>query len=289
MTRKIYMKKQQFPNASCKSYAIEDKVFLHQWSENNDIEPAIRGLNAAKGAPLIGVLLAREGEAYMIDEPYIEAVTTGGANIRLIHYDKVAEQLDGVDGLLLIGGFFPSPREWFVPDNPELPDLAHLPPRTQAYVTAIDWASKHKLPMLGICGGMQMMAAFRGGHLAKVDTMPANKANVKAQHRGISANSYAHKIGISPHSRLFAAANTNTLMVNSVHSEMVIDVPQDKVMVTAIAPDGVIEAIEYNNYDGFALGVQWHPERMAGKGDAFAKNIYAALIEAAKKYKKAKG
>lgn len=288
MTRKIYMKKQQFPNASCKSYAIEDKVFLPQWSENNDIEPAIRGLNAAKGAPLIGVLLAREGEAYMIDEPYVNAITACGGNIRLIHYDEVEKQMDGLDGVLLVGGFFPSPREWFVPYTPELPDLANLPPRTKAYVSIINYAVKHKMPMLGVCGGMQMMAAFRGGHLAKVT--PAQDAiNPNVPHKGIGANNYAHKVGIAPHSKLFAAAKTNNLMVNSVHSEMVLDVPKDKIMVSAIAPDGVIEAIEYNNYDGFALGVQWHPERMIGQGDEFAKNIYSTLIDAADKYKKLKG
>ena len=286
MTRKIYMKKQQFQNASCKSYTIDDKEFWPLWQENKDIELAIRGVATAKDAPLIGVLLAREGEAYAIDEPYVKAVSGCGGNIRLIHYDEVEKQLDGLDGVLLIGGFFPSR---FVPYTAELPDLANLPPRSKAYVSIIDYAVKHKLPMLGICGGMQMMAAFRGGHLAKLNNVQNTSIKLNIPHQGIGANSYAHKVGIAPHSKLFAAAKTNTLMVNSVHTEMVLDVPKDKVMVAAIAPDGVIEAIEYNNYDGFALGVQWHPERMIAKGDEFAKNIYSSLVSAADKYKKLKG
>ncbi len=281
MGKRVLMQKKQFSDSSCMTYVVPDDVFLSVLAQNPLAELVPEDYKPKGDLPVIGILAGREGDAYALDDPYLKAVAGSGADIKLIHYHNVKEQLADTDGLLLTGGNFPTPREWFVPDNSALPRLSALPPRTQAYVDAIDFAVSHKLPMLGICGGMQMMAGMRGGKLS-----PVPDGAKLLPHKGICANMYAHRVGIAPYTKLSQAAGQTDCMVNSSHAEMILEVPKDKIMVSAISPDGIIEAIEYNNYSGFAIGVQWHPERMALQGEVFASRIYQELTNAALEYRK---
>jgi putative glutamine amidotransferase len=69
--------------------------------------------------------------------------------------------------------------------------------------------------------------------------------------------------------------------VNSSHHQSVKSVPSS-FQATAVAPDGVIEAIEASTHP-FWLGVQWHPEYLY-RQDAIQKRIFFALIKAAKQF-----
>jgi putative glutamine amidotransferase len=64
--------------------------------------------------------------------------------------------------------------------------------------------------------------------------------------------------------------------VNSSHHQAAKDA-SDRIVVNAVAPDGVIEGIEATNRR-FALGVQWHPEYKVSAGDDA---IFRAFIHAA--------
>lgn len=282
---RLFMQKQQVANSSCLTYVIPDTQTLPVLQSGKNIEISLEWARQAQtDAPTIGVILAREGDNYSIDEPYVEAVLMTGAKIKFIHYDNVSEQLDGVDGFLLIGGSFPSPESWYI-GSTEAFTTNDLPKRTTAYMTIIDYALLHKIPIFGVCGGMQMLAGMCGAKMFKIDTQPLM---AEILHSGINANNYAHSIKIHPDSILYELADSEFVEVNSAHSEAITAVPPDKIKISAKAPDGIIEAIELLDPEIYALGVQWHPERMAIKNEKFSQNLYQRLCDEAKKYQQSK-
>lgn len=138
-------------------------------------------------------------------------------------------------------------------------------------------AFRQGLPTLGICGGMQSMIVALGGTL--IQDIPS-QVGTTIQHRPTtSATKTAHRINIQPHSLLRRIAKKSSLPVNSSHHQSIKSLPSS-LQVTAVAPDGVIEAIEASHHP-FWLGVQWHPEYLYMK-DAIQMRLFVALIKAAK-------
>jgi len=104
----------------------------------------------------------------------------------------------------------------------------------------------------------------------------------KIQHRPQkSATKTVHLIHIEPNSLLRRIARKSSIPVNSSHHQSVKSVPSS-FQVTALASDGVIEAIEASTHP-FWLGVQWHPEYLY-RQDAIQKRIFFALIKAARQF-----
>ena len=129
-------------------------------------------------------------------------------------------------------------------------------------------------PVLGICGGQQLLNVALGGTLiqhipdAVMDCLVHEQPNPRTEPgHGVEvvADTLLHRLG----------GSAGTLEVNSAHHQAAGDVG-DGVVVSGRAPDGVIEAIEVPD-KRFCLGVQWHPEyRISAADDA----IFAALIDA---------
>jgi putative glutamine amidotransferase len=92
---------------------------------------------------------------------------------------------------------------------------------------------------------------------------------------GWSRDHLAHEISINPGSRLHSALGSSRVMVNSMHHQG-IDRLGSGLAVTAVAPDGLIEAIEAPG-QSYLVGVQWHPEAMAGE---HARRLLAPFVEA---------
>ncbi|MDD9820932.1 MAG: gamma-glutamyl-gamma-aminobutyrate hydrolase family protein [Nitrospira sp.] len=133
------------------------------------------------------------------------------------------------------------------------------------------------VPMLGICGGMQSMNVALGGTLyqdirAQLHTPIEHRPTRSAIHT-------THSIHIAPHSLLRRITRTSHLEVNSSHHQSVKKVAP-KLVQTAVAPDGVIEAIEAPGRS-FVLGVQWHPEFLINRHPV-QRRLFSALIRAAR-------
>lgn len=101
-----------------------------------------------------------------------------------------------------------------------------------------DYAIKNNIPLLGICLGMQIL----------VD----EKLTLTKNHNNLN-----HKILIKENSILKSIYKENYIIVNSRHSYKIKTSLNYK--ISAIASDGVIEAIEKEN----VLGVQYHPEDLS--------------------------
>ena len=236
-------------------------------------------------APTIGVILAQEKgyDGYVIDEPYVEALLAQNTNIRFLTYDNIAKQIQnlGVDGLLLIGGAFDSPAEYYL--HPEdLPATHCVSKRSLAYLDAISTAKLLQLPVLGICAGFQMLAGYFG---AKMYVNVVCDLNSSLPHK-FEKRQDAHPVSIVKNSKLAAICdNCAEIQVNSIHSEGVAELSQDSpLIVSARSSDGNVEAVEVKG-DWFALGVQWHPEYLWQRSLA-AEKLFGALIAAARKYQK---
>ena len=239
--------------------------------------------------PTIGILLDYEPSGSFSSRPYyalrtgyFEAVWLAGGLPVGIPY--LPEAMDGylsdIDALITPGGTFPFPEHWYdgVTGTKAPPITSDETPRVAFEVLFAGLALERDIPLLGICAGMQIMAGIKGATFYR-DVI--NETGTSIDHLNEKpAEQTAHEIEITPDSLLFRITGKQTMAVNTAHREAIKSIPEG-VLITAVAPDGVIEAIELPEYR-FALGVQWHPEFFRTKGDA-NRTIIEALIKAAKK------
>ncbi|MDR3341923.1 MAG: gamma-glutamyl-gamma-aminobutyrate hydrolase family protein [Treponema sp.] len=187
--------------------------------------------------------------AWVVNKSYTTAVASAGG-IPLLPADS--NRADGYaeigDGLILTGfnSFSPDPTPpWFRRIK------AEEIPKRNAFDAALYQAFKGLgKPILGICLGHHVINEQEGG-----TTVENFKCTEGVEHMWIQ-----HPVQTTPGSmvhRLFGAR----FVINSRHNNR-IGVLASSLRVTAVSPDGVIEAIEHQRLPVY--GVQWHPERMRG-------------------------
>ncbi|MGE4215411.1 MAG: gamma-glutamyl-gamma-aminobutyrate hydrolase family protein, partial [Anaerotignaceae bacterium] len=137
-------------------------------------------------------------------------------------------------------------------------------------------ALRQNMPILGICRGMQIMAAAADGKI--VQDIKSSICHMQKSPRHVKT----HTVNIKKDSRLFSICGTKKMAVNSFHHQSVLDCGKH-FRPCALSADGIIEAME-NKKKFFALGVQWHPEHLYNTNQC-QKNIFSALITEAEKNK----
>ena len=176
----------------------------------------------------------------------------------------------GLDGLLLTGGSDVDPALYGARRHPETEPPEH--DRDSLETALLREALDRDLPVLAICRGLQLVNAALGGTL--VQHIVGHQCPKQPA---------AHPIAIASHSRLGSilkvegAAESDQYMVNSRHHQCVDQVARGLV-VTARAPDNVIEALELPE-KSFVLAVQWHPEDRTDWPD---RKLFEAFRDAAR-------
>jgi len=200
---------------------------------------------------------------YDLKAAYADAVLRAGGLPFIIPYTDdrslIDQYLDRVSGLLITGGAFDIPPEAYG-EAPKsgLGDLK--PTRTHFELAVLRLALQRKLPVLGVCGGMQLLNVAYGGTL--VQDILTEVAGAKPHEQKHDRTQPQHPIDVKDHTVLAeCVGGKGQLMVNSTHHQAVKAVGAGLV-VSASSPDGVVEAIEVQAKDQFVLGVQWHPELM---------------------------
>ena len=232
--------------------------------------------------PLIGITLDSEEPGgyskfpwYAVRENYASAVSAGGGlPVMLPHeIDRVGEYLDLIAGLVVTGGAFDVDPALFGAESTH-PSVTVKSHRTDFEWTVTEGALSRNMPVLGICGGQQLLNVVLGGTL--VQHIPDEIENPLAHEQPNPRDEAGHDVEVTEGTMLHAIAGNTRLSVNSAHHQSVKDVGEN-VVVNAVAPDGVIEGIEASAY-AFCLGVQWHPEFSIDPADA---RIFKAFVEAA--------
>ena len=104
-------------------------------------------------------------------------------------------------------------------------------------------------------------------------------------HRSPAAFYYnipCHRVSITENTLLHSICHgRNQIAVNSCHHQSV-HIPAPGLVVSAVAPDGIIEAIEKPDYPNFFLGVQWHPEYLWDRDEA-SMGLFQAFVDACKR------
>jgi len=213
---------------------------------------------------------------YAIRENYCGAVVrAGGLPILLPHEPARADQyLDLIDGLIVTGGAFDVDPALFGAESRH--DSVTTKDRRTAFELAITRAAlAADKPVLGICGGQQLLNVALGGTL--IQHIPDEIAAPLAHEQPNPRDEPGHEVAITPGSILHDIVGTGRFAVNSAHHQAVKTVGPG-VVIDAVAPDGVIEGIELPG-KRFCIGVQWHPEFEIGAADTALLRAFVAAAQ----------
>lgn len=211
-----------------------------------------------------------------IEKSYLHAVLEAGGLPVVVPYasndEAVADYLSLADGILLTGGDFDIDPSLFGEKPHE--KLGTLKPRRTALERRLyEAASSRNLPLLCICGGMQLVCALRGGSLWQ-DIKSQRPTTI--EHEQVAHKSEAgHEVSVAPGTLFAKIVGDDPLPVNSTHHQAIRELPAEFI-ASAICSDGIIEAFEDPAAD-FCLAVQWHPEAMPHERQ---RKIYAGFIDA---------
>ncbi len=241
----------------------------------------------AQNPPLIGITLDSEKAGgysnmpwYAVRENYCDTIRQAkGAPITLPHEPECVEiYLDHIDGLLITGGNFDVDPALFGAETRH-DTVTVKEKRTQFEWGITEGALKRDMPILGICGGQQLLHVVVGGTL--IQHIPDSFAECLAHEQPNPRTEAGHAVSITPQTKLADIVGSDVIQVNSAHHQAIADSPEG-VILNAIAPDGVIEGMEIRDKT-FCLGVQWHPEYHISPAD---RKILDAFVFAASQYKK---
>ena len=221
---------------------------------------------------------------YELKAAYADAVLRAGGLPLVLPYAEdptcVDAYLDRISGLLVTGGAFDIPPEAYGEVAREGMGALKLS-RTAFESALMRGALKRNMPVLGVCGGMQLLNVVLGGALFQDIRREVPGAHEHEQkHDRIQPQ---HPVEVRDGTQLAEALGKGQLMVNSTHHQAVSRVGE-QVVVTATAPDGVVEALESTQY-AFALGVQWHPELMLNTVPLNV-GVYRLLVQKSREYRR---
>jgi putative glutamine amidotransferase len=216
-------------------------------------------------------------------EDYRQSILHVGGDPRVLDASMEVEQaLDGIGGLMLTGGDDVAPSRYGEAPHPAVVEAE--PGRDEFEIALITAARTRNLPIFAICRGVQILNVACGGTL--VQDIPTQIAGALAHSLAVPQHlpyELAHEIWIEKESLLATLLRERIVddgcEVNSRHHQAVKAVAPGFV-VSATAPDGVIEAIE-DPKARFCLGVQWHPENFFRTGEFRA--LFEGFLEAATK------
>ena len=211
----------------------------------------------------------------------LEAAGAAPCHLPLVAEDRLEALLSVIDGLLLTGGGDVATHNYGAEDGGTLQLVDEERDRVELWLCRRALAAG--LPVLGICRGAQVLNVAAGGTL--IQHIAAERPQA-LQHRTqppLPNTHRLHHVAVDPTSQLAGWLalddhEMSAMAVTSTHHQAVATVAPGFAAV-AYAPDGIIEAIERPQAVGFALGVQWHPERMVPE-HAPTRRLFAAFVAA---------
>ena len=211
---------------------------------------------------------------YVLQQAYCNAVAQAGGLPIMLPYlppERAAEYLANLEGLVISGGDFDVPPA-FYNETPRAGMGGTWEHRSTFERALLQGALQADKPILGVCGGMQLLNVVCGGSLFQ-DLRERPNTGVHQQPH--DKRLPLHSVTVAADSRLASLTKSAALEVNSTHHQ-VLNRLGTGLSAVAVAPDGVVEAIELSG-KRFAIGVQWHPEAMSAP---VQQEIYNGFVRA---------
>ena len=218
--------------------------------------------------PIIGILGSNMNfpspvfssvEKFYVNTAYINAVQLNGGIPLAVPVSENEEDLVSIlklcHGVLVPGGEDVDPK--FYGENPH-PTIGTIRPDMDSFIlSALDICFKHNIPVFGVCRGLQIINIALGGTLYQ--DMSLYEGETILHNQTYDRSYTVHKADIKAGSLLHSIFGAEEIMVNTMHHQAIKDLGRG-LSATALAPDDIIEAIESDNNQIFA--VQWHPEEL---------------------------
>jgi len=225
--------------------------------------------------PVIGITGNFEDDQQRLGRGYYDSVVAAGGVPLVIppvaDTDVIINTLSRIDGLLLSGGADFNPLWTGEEPSPQLHGINRERDLPELLITRL--AYNRQIPILGICRGIQTLAVALGGKVAQDISATATVKHSQDAHR----SEPTHSVTVAPGTilrQIYEKAERSSflvppssLFVNSFHHQAVSE-PGPRFRVSARSADGIIEAIESNEFKPI-VGVQWHPECFAAGAPLF--------------------
>lgn len=234
--------------------------------------------------PNIGVTLDYSNKStyaktpwYALRQNYIQAFTQNEADVTLLHYEysDLETLLNSLDGLVITGGDFDIDPKIYGENTLHAATKPNSR-RTEFEYKLCKLAIDKKIPILGICGGHQLINVIMGGsliqHLPDEDHCHINHEQHEDRHIP------THKVKIKHDSLLFDIVGYDEVYVNTTHHQAIRNVGND-LIISSVAEDGVIESIEHIDKSRCIIGVQWHPEYYHTQSDKKIINYFIKICQ----------
>jgi putative glutamine amidotransferase len=198
----------------------------------------------------------------------------GATVIKLSHSEDNIGDLVKCDGIILSGGEDVHPRFY---NKTEYLELCHEvdEARDEFEFKVLEHTDKNKLPLLGICRGLQVANVYFGGTL-----VPHIPMYGKFDHSKSGLADRYHAVQVDPNSQLKEIVGSVSGEINSAHHQAA-DLIGKGLVANALSPDGIIEGLERENAADFSflMLVQWHPERMQDQANMFSESLKKKFLE----------
>ena len=261
---------------------------------NFDWKGLYEGINAdfryRDTKPVIGITGNYDKETCTLAEGYYQSVLKAGGIPVIIpptpptgRGEELTDLLDRLDGIIFSGGGDPNPL--FFGEQPIKELHSITPERDMQELVLVRLAYDRQIPMLGICKGIQIINAALGGTLYQ--DIHSQMEGVRIKHSQDQDRRYpSHTVKIEADSILHKLFDADEIPVNSFHHQACKEAAPC-LKVTARSTDGVIEAVESNEFKSI-LGVQWHPEPYILRGSTEMMPVFGWLVDESREFKAAK-
>ncbi len=189
--------------------------------------------------------------------------------------DQIPKALSTMRGILLSGGGDIGPSIYDGQSHPKVYGVN--PARDNLEIGLANYCADHKIPLFGICRGLQIINVAFGGTLYTDIADQLTGALKHPCYPEYQRDYLAHSVMIKVSTHLTAITGQSQMKVNSLHHQGIKDLGTD-LTPSAMAPDGLLEGIELM-FHPFFLGVQWHPECLPNSPSDQA--LFSAFIRAA--------
>jgi putative glutamine amidotransferase len=175
--------------------------------------------------------------------------------------------LGEVDGIVLQGGTDVSPQSYH--EKPLRPEWAGDVVRDQYEIQLIQIALNMKIPLLGVCRGIQILNVALGGTLYQ--DIQTQKKDALCHRDAEIYDQLFHDLRFEKGALLEKIYGENEVRINSVHHQGIKDLAPDLIVEARSVSDGMIEAVRLKSPQPFFYGIQWHPEFQADRNPGDSK------------------